>query len=150
MSEFILNMNGNFTEIDLNNLLYLKSKYSINLYLFLKSLLNQNFYNIKLKDAYIKFGDNKYQTKSQFDKNIIKKAIDEINEKSDITVSCRYKKDFGYPEMLTFRICSKIESTENIISSSKHILDIQVDDEPPVFNPIISSDFKYNESNLPF
>lgn len=150
LSEFLLDLSGDFTEIDLNNLLYLKSKYSIYMYLFLKSLENQKFYNIRLCEAYQKFGDNKYCNKSQFDKNIIKTAIDEINEKTDITVSCRYKKDFGYPEMLTFRICSKIESTENIISSSKHILDIQVDDEPPVFNPIISSDFKYNESNLPF
>ena len=38
LSEFLFDLSGNFTEIDLNNLLYLKSKYSIYMYLFLKSL----------------------------------------------------------------------------------------------------------------
>lgn len=150
MSEFLLNLTRDFTEIDLNNMIYLKSKYSIYLYLFLKSLGNQKFYNIRLCEAYQKFGDNKYCNKSQFDKNIIKKAIDEINEKSDITVTRKYQKAFGYPEMLTFYICPKNESTKNIVFPKKHILDIQVDDDPAAFNSIKPSDFKYNESKLPF
>lgn len=150
LSEFLLNLNGNFSEIDLNTLLYLKSKHSIHIYLFLKSLKNQKFYNIKLNDAYIKFGDNKYQTKSQFDKNIIQKAIDEINEKTDITVTRKYKKNFGYPEMLIFKIRSKNEHNKTHMENSRHILDITVDDDSIKPNIITSNSFYYDESKLPF
>lgn len=149
--ELLLNLNGNFTEIDLNNILYLKSKYSINLYLFLKSLENQTFYNTKLSDAYSKFCDNKYQTKSQFDKNIIISAIDEINEKTDIIVSRKYKKYFGYPEMLIFKIRSKNEQTQNLKSRKNHILDVCVDDEDKTSSSSTQlNSFNYDENKLPF
>ncbi len=149
---YLINLKNNFTTIDINNILYLKSKFSINMYFYLKTLESQKHYNIKLETAYKKFADDKYTTKSEFDRNVISKAINEINQKTDINITKKYVNDFGYPEMIRFFITSK-KLQSNILSPKrkKNVLDIFVDDyDNDVQTTCFSNISLPNENELPF
>ncbi len=150
--DYLINLDGNFTILNLDIIANLKSKFSIRLYMFLKMFENQQFYNVELPDAFMAFGDNIYKTKSQFNNNILKKSINEINLKSDITVSYKFEKYFAAPEKIRFYINGKKikKQTDNLNNRKKHFLDIYVDPEP--YAPCYYSDENYfvDESSFPF
>ncbi len=150
--DYLINLDGNFTILNLEIIANLKSKFSIRLYMYLKMFENQQFYNIELPDAFRVFGDSNYKTKSQFNNNILKKSINEINLKSDVTASYKFEKYFAAPEKIRFYINGKKikKQTDNLKNRKKHFLDIYVDPEP--YAPCYYSDENYfvDESSFPF
>lgn len=149
---YVINLSGNFTVFNLDIIAKLKSKFTIKVYMYLKMIENQKFYNVELPDAFKIFGDNIYRTKSQFNNNILKKAVNEINSKSDITVSYKIQKYFAAPEKIRFFIAgNKLQKQSNNLNNrNKHFLDIEVDPDPYV--PCYNSNENYfvDESELPF
>ncbi len=115
-------------------------------------LENQRFYNIELPDAFKVFGDSIYKTKSTFNNNILKKSINEINSKSDITVSFKFEKYFAAQEKIRFFIDGKKPQKpfNNLNNRNKHFLDIEVDPDPYVPYCIDNTKYFVDETNLPF
>jgi hypothetical protein len=82
----------------------------------------------------------------------LKKAVNEINSKSDITVSYKIQKYFAAPEKIRFFIAGKKtqKQTNNLNNRKNFFLDIYVDPDPYV--PCYNSNENYfvDESELPF
>jgi len=91
LAPYLLNLKSNFTEYQLISVLALRSKYSIKLYELLKSYSFMGRYEIKIEDLkeYLLIEDQYKETK-YFNKYVISRAIEEINEYTDIEVSCEY------------------------------------------------------------
>ena len=150
--DYVIALNGNFTIFNLDIIAKLKSKFTLRLYMFLKMFENQQFYNIELPDAFAVLGDNIYTTKSQFNNNILKKAVNEINAKSDINISYRIEKYFAAPEKIRFFIKSKeIQPTEKIERYKRTpCIDIYVDPDPYVSCYDSDENYFIDENEFPF
>lgn len=86
---FLLKLRGNFTSYTLYNILKLKSEYSIALFQFLKSYVFQEEVTItlvELKD-FLFFEQTKYPQYSMFKRDILKKCLDEINDKTELKIT---------------------------------------------------------------
>ena len=152
LSVYLLDLKSNYTKFDINNIIDLKSKDSIYLYLYFKSLVSQGHYNLTLENAYKILGNGRYFTKSEFERNILKKSICEINAKTDINVSWKYVENFGYPEIIRFFIKSKEEHPQRttVKQPKTACIDIFVDDKEPIFYPLYDRIEFANENELPF
>lgn len=87
MKPFLLHLQEKYTQYDLIYTLNFKSKYSIRLYEYLKSIHFNKFkqYNITVEiDKFQKMLDSPYKTFRDFNVNVLKPAHKEINTLSDI------------------------------------------------------------------
>ena len=150
--DYVINLDGNFTIFNLDIIAKLKSKFTIRLYMYLKTFENQQFYNIELPDAFAVLGDNIYTTKSRFNNNILKKAVNEINAKSDINISYRIEKYFAAPEKIRFFIVGKKtqKQANNLENRNKYFLDIYVDPDPYVSCNDSDENYFIDENEFPF
>lgn len=150
--DYVINLDGNFTIFNLDIIAKLKSKFTIRLYMYLKMFENQQFYNIELPDAFAVLGDNIYTTKSQFNNNILKKAVNEINAKSDINISYRIEKYFAAPEKIRFFIDGKKtqKQSNNLDNRNKYFLDVYVDPDPYVSCYDSDENYFIDENEFPF
>jgi plasmid replication initiation protein len=91
LAPYLLNLKSNFTEYQLISVLALRSKYSIKLYELLKSYCYIGRYEIRIEDLkeYLLI-EEQYKETKYFNKYVIARAIDEINEYTDIEVSYEY------------------------------------------------------------
>ena len=148
--DYVINLDGNFTVFNLDIIEKFKSKFAIRLYMFFKMLENQKFYNINLPDAFKTFGDNIYLTKSQFNNNILKRSISEINSKSDISISYKFEKRFAEPEVIRFFIKPKNQQEKTTNIHNHKSIDIYVDPDPYTPNLGTIETVIIDESTLPF
>ena len=99
-----------FTKYYLNQVSDFKSKYSIRLYeLVIKWLANGRTQKYELSDLRAKLGlfDTEYKTMSLFKANVIDKAVNEINKKTDLTVSYEQFKQGRTITHIVFRMKQK-------------------------------------------
>lgn len=150
--EYLINLSGNLTIFNLDVIAKMKSKFSIRLYMYSKTFESQQFYNIELPEAFEVFGDNIYTTKSQFCNNILKKSVNEIDIKGDITVSYKIEKYFAAPDKIRFFIRSKENQSKEITMKRKKMpyIDICVDDDERVFKPLYDKFEIADENEFPF
>ena len=126
MQEYLLQLKERFTEYNLLYILPMKSKYSPRIYEILKSYSNQKF----AKTTVAKFRkmlmmeDEIYSNWSDFKKRILDKAINEINEFTDIYVNYKLGRQNRKISSIAFYI-SKKESDDLIATweNNKYILD---------------------------
>ncbi|MEE1011808.1 MAG: replication initiation protein [Acutalibacteraceae bacterium] len=150
---FLFNLNADFTIIDVEYLVKLKSRYSVRIYLYLKSLESQKYYNIGLENAFTAFSDNKYKTKSQLKKLVVDKAIKDINISTDIIVSVKFNKVFGYGDKLSFFINKKVKKpkpTINQIQMNSPKINIYVDADDYATINYDYGELDIDEDFLPF
>lgn len=120
-----------FTRYYLNQVSDFKSKYSLRLYeLVIKWLTNGCTQKYELIDLRAKLGltDTEYKTMSLFKANVIDKAINEINKKTDITVSYEQFKQGRTITHILFKMKQKHtkqkKQTEKVISFTEKQLDM--------------------------
>lgn len=88
---YLINLKSNFTEYQLISTLALRSGYSLRLYELLKSYLYIGRYEIsidELKD-YLQV-DSRYSELKYFNRDVVRRSLDEINRFTDIGVDCEY------------------------------------------------------------
>ena len=114
-----------FTKYHLNQVSGFKSKYSIRLYeLIIKWLSNGSTQKYELLDLRAKLGlsDTEYKTMSLFKANVIDKAVNEINKKSDLTVSYEQFKQGRTITHILFKMKQKPQSkTKPLALTDKQI-----------------------------
>lgn len=88
LKDYLLNLKRNFTAYELINILVLHSKYSIKLYELLVSNKYKENYYISLNDLkeYLNCNTEYYKEFKYFNREILKKSIEEINKKTNINV----------------------------------------------------------------
>lgn len=115
LAPYLLNLKSNFTEYQLISVLALKSKYSIKLYELLKSFCYIGRYEIDIEDLkeYLQI-EGQYKENKYFNKYVISRAVEEINDFTDIEVEYSYIRHGKVIVGYQFHI---IEQEEN-----KHVL----------------------------
>ncbi len=88
---YLINLKSNFTEYQLISTLALRSVYSLKLYELLKSYLYLGKYEITIDELkeYLQV-DNRYGEIKYFNRDVVRRELDEINDYTDIEVTCEY------------------------------------------------------------
>jgi plasmid replication initiation protein len=86
LEKYLLNLDGNFTSFQLGFVTNFKGKYSFRVYEYLHSYLGLGRLIVKREDALKILGSSRYRHIADFDRYVLKKSVDEINEYSDIDV----------------------------------------------------------------
>jgi plasmid replication initiation protein len=86
LEKYFLNLDKLFTSFQLGFVTNFKSKYSFRIYEYLHSYLGLGKLIVKREDALKILGNSCYHHIADFDRFVMKRAIEEINEHSDITV----------------------------------------------------------------
>jgi plasmid replication initiation protein len=86
LEKYFLNLDKLFTSFQLGFVTNFKSKYSFRIYEYLHSYLGLGKLIVKREDALKILGNSCYHHIADFDRFVMKRAIAEINEHSDITV----------------------------------------------------------------
>lgn len=83
---YYIGLSKNFTEFQLSFTSGFKSKYSYRLFEYLKSFLSQGQITVSKDAAFKIFSDGKYNKVADFERRVLVRAVEEINEFSDIKV----------------------------------------------------------------
>ena len=94
LKPFLLKLKERFTKIPLKYIFPLRSVYSIRLYELLKQYQETGYRIDKIEDLREMLGveEHEYKAFKDFERRVIKKAVSEINEKTDLQVSYVKKK----------------------------------------------------------
>lgn len=116
LKPYLLHLKSHFTSYRLSNILSLQSSYSIRLYEIFKSFQHSKSskgINIKLQEfrEMVGIGPEKYPLYGNFKVKVLDKAINEINEKTDLFITY-----------------SEIKKVKKVISLNFHISSMQNDD----------------------
>ena len=118
----LLQLKKNFTKYSFNQIKNLKSQYSKRLYMLLKRFMNTEkpFYTVSVEDLlYILDVEDKYgKYFNDFRRKVLKVALDQINESSDINVSCKEIKKGRKIVRLEFKMNYKEEREEELNKKS--------------------------------
>ena len=93
LKKFYLNLHAHFTCFQLGFTMEFKHKYTYRVYEYLHSYLKQEKIIVKREDAFRIFCNNNYHKVTDLERYVIKNAIEEINEFSDITVNYYRRKN---------------------------------------------------------
>ncbi len=144
LKPFLLKLKERFTKIPLDQIFPLRSLYSIRMYELLKQYegLRVRKFKLEVLRELLGIEENEYKDFRDFNKRILKKAIDEINKKTDIEIEYRKIRKNRKIAEIEFKIkpkktqqTSKIgDSTENAKTPSQSP-GIQSQKQAKNFNP---------------
>lgn len=124
---YLIEIKQNFTILSLNKLFRLKSKYSIRIYQLLKRFEDTGFRVDDVSELKRKLGlkENELKKFSDFERKVIETAVNEINLKTDISVSYSKIKEGRVVKRIVFNIqTSKID--ENVDRELPNIIIKQI------------------------
>jgi plasmid replication initiation protein len=109
LKPYLLELKERFTKIPLKQVLQLRSKYAIRLYELLKRYEDTGFRLDYLPELRKKLGveESEYKAFKDFEKRVLKPAVKEINEKTDLKISYIKKKTGRKITHIEFEINSK-------------------------------------------
>lgn len=113
LKPFLLQLSENFTAYELANVLSMKSKYAIRLYELLKSHSNQKVVSYDVARLRGLMLIDKYPQYKEFKRNVIDKAVSEINLYTDLDVSYEPQKTGRSVTSLLFNMKKK-ETKDNV------------------------------------
>lgn len=108
LKPFVLQLKENFTKYEMIEVLGLRGKYTIRLYELFRSYLWLGRWRVKVNDLRDLIQCDKYKAFKEFNRNILKYSIDEINKYSGLEVSYLTIKKGRYIEEIEFSIEEKI------------------------------------------
>lgn len=103
LRDYLLELKESFTKYNLLNVLVLRGKYSIKLYELLKSYLWQGKYIVSVENLREIIDCNSFKKFAEFNRNVLKKSIVEINDYTDLFIT--------YETIKTGRYITDIEFT---------------------------------------
>ncbi|WP_084242363.1 replication initiation protein [Planomicrobium okeanokoites] len=113
LKPYMLQLKEHFTSYRLSNVLDLSSTHSIRLYELMKQWQHRSRWRCSVEDLKLQLGITKgtYERYSHFKPRVLVKAVDEVNEKTDISISFKEIKEGKRIEAIEFSIKSSIKST---------------------------------------
>ena len=123
MKKFLIEKTKCFTQYELGYILSLKKKYSLRLYEYLHSFLGFGSVNISVDNIKKIITDDEVKENKYIKALILKPAIDEINNKTDLNIT--YKEYFkkgknGKKQLASFKFIIKLQD-EDVINDIKVI-----------------------------
>ena len=130
LKPYLLELKKRFTKIPLKQVLQLRSKYAIRLYELLKRYEDTGFRTDYLPELRKKLGveENEYPRFFDFERYVLKPAVKEINEKTDLEVSYTKKRTGRKITHIEFEIKSKNANQGDTTETTKSLqqsVDIQ-------------------------
>lgn len=104
---YLVELKRDFTKYELINVLLLRGKYSIRLYEIFKSYLWNREWNVSIEELRALINCDKYPRYAEFNRNILKKSIEEINKHTDINVEYEPIRYGRFIEEIEFYITEK-------------------------------------------
>lgn len=105
LTPYLYDIQKLYTQFCLENVLAMKSKYSVRLYEYLKSIKNLNYkQTIPLEELKVHMGAEKYSLYKDFRVRALEPAIDEINEYTDLDIRWEEHKTGRKVSRITFII----------------------------------------------
>lgn len=86
LKPYLLQLKSDFTKYELINILPLRGKYAVRIYEILKSFLWIGKFEIGLSEFKELINCNKYNAFKEFNRNVLNRSINEINEYTDLIV----------------------------------------------------------------
>jgi len=136
ISPYLFELNKNFTKIKLNDIRKLKTPFAHRLYLWLTQeykMKSGNYYDLKLLLNTVKekllIPTGSYTKWRDFKQRILQPAIDEINRKTNLTVSFETKKRSNKIHLIQFTYIN--ESQKTVISTEGKITSPWIKPERP-------------------
>ena len=127
LKPYLLELKERFSKIPLKQILKLRSRYSIRLYELLKRYEDTGFRVDYIPELRKKLGveDKEYKRFFDFERRVIKQAVEEINEKTDLEVSYSKKKTGRRITHIEFKIRSKRGKDTQTEKSTSESIDTQ-------------------------
>ena len=113
---FLLELKKDFTKYELMYVLCLRGKYAVRLYEILKSYLFQGEWLIELSQLKQIIRCEGYDAYKEFNRNVLKTSIQEINDYTDLAVSYETIKEGRSVKYINFKI-SDMKTTDDYIES---------------------------------
>ena len=115
LQPYLLGLKKEFTKYALYNILAMNSAHSIRLYEILKSFENMGYYRVRLDELRAALNIEGYKDFRDFRRDVLEKALKEINETSDIKVQYEKLRKGRKIDGLLFKIqsCTSREKSEN-------------------------------------
>ena len=137
---YYLNQRRKYIQYQLGYVANLRGKYSHLLYEYLKSRQYRIDFYYDIEDAKRELAYNKYSSYADFKKHVLDPSIKEINEKTDINVTCEAKKEGRKFKTLNFFVTEKkgkeLARVDHWkISPNEHEKNMQILDE--IFGPAV-------------
>lgn len=112
---YVLNLKREYTSFEFGTISNFKSKYAFRVYLFFRTLKNTGFYQCTLPKACQLFCANKYSNWNGLNYNVLKVAIDEINDQADIYISYELRKNPFSDDVVCFVIRDNKEPCDSYL-----------------------------------
>ena len=119
LKPFLLQLNSNFTKYMLLFTLAMKSKYSMRIYELLKSHEYQTRWTFDLDEFKQQLSCEHYTQISDFKRNVLRKAVEEINDLSDIVIKYTLVKKGNKYTQIEFFIYPKNDTTERFATYAR-------------------------------
>lgn len=87
LKPYLIELQQNFSKYELINILVLRGKYTVRLYELFKSYSWNGVWRVELKELREIINCDKYKPFKEFNRNVLKYSIEEINKHTDLTVS---------------------------------------------------------------
>ena len=129
LKPYLLQLKEQFSKVPLKYLFRLRSTYAVRLYELLKQYENTGYRVDYLPDLREMLGveKNEYKRFEAFDRRVLKKAVEEINEKTDLEVSYSKKKTGRKITHIEFAIFSKnVDETEDTQTENNYSESIDI------------------------
>jgi plasmid replication initiation protein len=111
IKKYLSDLRGNYTSYFLHDVIKFKSFYAIRVYEILIRNKNMGVKKIELEDFRFQVGaENKHPTFKELNARVIKPSLKQINDKSNIRVSCEFKKQRRVVKSLEFFFQEKSDS----------------------------------------
>lgn len=107
LAPYLLQLKEKFTSYSLRNILRMKSKYSIRLYELLKSNQFKSNCEMEIDELRYLLSYNQYARFANFNQRVLKPAVKEINEQTDLAVSYKLIKSGRSYESIRFDVVEK-------------------------------------------
>lgn len=104
VSSYLFELREKYTQYNLYNVLYLSHKYSIRLYEYLMSMKYKNTFAVSLDELRKRMDAEKYTSFGNFHSRVLKPAIYDINDYTDIVVEYQLKKSGKTVETIIFKV----------------------------------------------
>lgn len=108
LKPFLIQLRENFTKYEMIEVLGLRGKYTIRLYELLRSYLWQGKWKVKVSDLREIIQCDKYRAFKEFNRNILKYSITEINKYSSLEVEYTTIKKGRFIDEIEFKIEEKM------------------------------------------
>ena len=107
LSPYLLDLTRDFTRYELINVLPLRGKYAIRLFELFKSYQYQGQWKVKLTELKEIINCEKYPAYKEFNRNVLKSSIEEINGFTELFITYRTEKVGRQIDTLIFKIEEK-------------------------------------------